>query len=106
MIALRQRLQESCHQVEGATFDLDYDTQAVKSIGAVAEFAQVQEALCRAIELKARLDGRLREKARTPGPAALGSHREAKQLPEARPAAGSHVTISDEAEDITPRTFN
>ena len=101
---LRQQLQESRHQVEGATFDLDYDTQAVKSVGAVAEFARVQKALCRAIELKARLDGRLSVEPRTPGSAAQGMVGSIR-VPEARSAAEKRVTVGD-VEDITPRTFN
>ena len=54
----RQQLQQVCHRVGGATFDLEYDTQALKSIGLITEFDHILEGLRHAVELKCKLDER------------------------------------------------
>ena len=38
----QQSLQESCRRVEGACYDLDYDTQALKEMANVTQFSGIK----------------------------------------------------------------
>lgn len=56
VVEQKQTLKDTCQQVEGACFDVDYDTQAVKQMGSVTEFSNIRDNVKRAIELKMKLD--------------------------------------------------
>ena len=56
IVEQKQVLQDMCQQVEGACFDMEYDTQALSSMGNITQFASIRDSLRSAIELKARLD--------------------------------------------------
>ena len=56
IVEQKQVLQDMCQKVEGACFDMEYDTQALSSMGNITQFASIRDSLRSAIELKARLD--------------------------------------------------
>ncbi len=56
VVEQRLALHEVCQQVEGACYDLDYDTEALRGMRSITQFASIKEKMRRAIELKSLLD--------------------------------------------------
>ena len=56
IVEQKQTLKDTCQQMEGVCFDVDYDTQAVKQMGSVTQFSSIKDDVKRAIELKLKLD--------------------------------------------------
>ena len=56
VVEQKQMLKDTCQQMEGACFDVDYDTQAVKQMGSITQFSNIRDNVKRAIELKMKLD--------------------------------------------------
>ena len=52
----KQALLDLCQQVEGACYDLDYDTEAVKAMASITQFSGMKESIRKAVELKRKLD--------------------------------------------------
>ena len=48
-------------QVEGACYDMEYDTQTVARLSSITQFSSITEQLKRAVELKRQLDQRRHE---------------------------------------------
>lgn len=74
-VAERQALDELSKRVQGACFDLEYDTETVKAMAGITQFGSVLSDLQRAIEIKQQLDkveveSRLRQQ---PSPSPLRS---------------------------------
>ena len=57
-----------CERVEGASFDLEYDTSAVKEMANVSQFSGLSAVIERAIHLKKLLEDRERLAAAHPPP--------------------------------------
>lgn len=47
-----------CNQVNGASFDVEYDTSAVKDMSCIVQFTRIAANIDKAIELKKQLDQR------------------------------------------------
>lgn len=56
VVEQRQNLQETCQQVEGACYDLEYDTETLKAMRSITQFAGLKDKMMRAIELKVKLN--------------------------------------------------
>lgn len=61
-------LLQMCERVEGASFDLEYDTSAVKEMASVTQFSRLSAVIERAVHLKKQLEEKERQAAAHPPP--------------------------------------
>ena len=63
-------LLQMCERVEGASFDLEYDTSAMKEMANVTQFSRLSAVIERAVHLKKQLEEKERQAVAQPPPQA------------------------------------
>lgn len=100
-----------CQRVNGACYDLEYDSQALKEMSSVKQFPNVADKIDRAIHLKKLLDESERKrKVRSPGAshrADYGSTSVGEPLTKNATSINSPNTVgSDQLTDLKPKSFD
>ncbi len=95
---------QMCERVNGASYDVEYDTGVVRAMGGVTQFSSVSAALDRAIYLKRELDTRRRPLLRTVDSLHTTPPSHITHTPP--PPPRNYGSITDSGETIQPKTFN
>ncbi len=85
-----------CDRVNGASFDIEYDTSALKEMSKVSQFSTVSAAIDRAVYLKRQLDQR---------PPTQAVKRPPIQPPQRQTPPPRNYGTINETSDLTPRVF-
>ena len=97
-----------CQRVNGACYDLEYDSQALKEMATVKQFPSVADKIDRAIHLKKQLDESERKgKGKSPGDAHRTNYGSTNVGEPLRHNVTSiNSTNSEQLTDLKPRSFD
>ena len=116
LVSERLTMDDIAQRVQGANFDIEYDTETVKGMAGITQFSNILTDLHRALELKQNLNRREHEhkfqsyqEQSFPSPAAMPNRARVDQVP-VLPSSSGNTSLNTETHvyqvsKIQPRTF-